>query len=318
MADKIFSFEELNKEMSKFSELGDILETSSVSVVDHYIHSGNYHLNACLTGSLRKGYPNNRAVALAGPKGSGKTFLLLNAAREAQKMGYYIVFYDSENAVDKDQAIKFGIDPNKFRYEPVGTVQEFRTQVTQLTEILIAAKKAKKEIPQIMIMLDSAGNLATQKEIDDALSGSEKADMTRAKVLKSIFRIIINRLALIKAPFIFTNHIYLSQSFIPQTIQGGGCLDPESEVLMYNMSYKKIKDIREDDLVHTLFADKKVLKTWEFEKSRYEVEFEDGSKLICSEDHRFYVGNKDDDPLDDKNWIYAKNLMEGNEVSKYS
>ena len=33
-----------------------------------------------------------------------------------------------------------------------------------------------------MVVLDSAGNLATQKEIDDAKTGSSKADMTRAKL----------------------------------------------------------------------------------------------------------------------------------------
>ena len=38
----------------------------------------------------------------------------------------------------------------------------------------------------MMIILDSAGNLATQKEINDAISGSEKSEMTRSKILKSI------------------------------------------------------------------------------------------------------------------------------------
>lgn len=222
MADKIFSFEDLNKEMAKISELGDIMDISSVSAVDHYIHSGNYNLNACITGSLNRGYPNNRAVAIAGPPGSGKTYLLLNAIRNAQKMGYYIIFYDSENAVDKDLVVKFGIDPTKFRYEPVGTIQEFRTSVTQLTEILIQQKKAKKEIPQILIALDSAGSLPTDKEIEDSLSSSDKADFTRAKVFRSIFRIIVSRLAKIKAPFLFTNHIYDTQSFISQSVAGGG------------------------------------------------------------------------------------------------
>jgi hypothetical protein len=72
------------------------------------------------------------------------------------------------------------------------------------------------------MILDSAGNLATQKEIDDARSGSEKADMTRSKVLKSIFRIIMTPLADLKIPFIFTNHTYQTQDFISRQVAGGG------------------------------------------------------------------------------------------------
>ena len=76
---KEFSFADLNKEMSKISEYGETLDKSTISEIDHYIPTGNYHLNACLTGSLFGGYPNNRAVALAGPSGTGKTYLILNA-----------------------------------------------------------------------------------------------------------------------------------------------------------------------------------------------------------------------------------------------
>ena len=115
---KEFSFADLNKEMSKISEYGETLDKSTISEIDHYIPTGNYHLNACLTGSLFGGYPNNRAVALAGPSGTGKTYLILNAIKQAQKQGYSIVFYDSENAVDKSLVEKFGIDPKTFRYEP--------------------------------------------------------------------------------------------------------------------------------------------------------------------------------------------------------
>ena len=83
-------------------------------------------------------------------------------------------------------------------------------------------KRAGGEVPKIMIILDSAGNLATMKEIEDAKTGSEKSDMTRSKVLKSIFRIIMTPLADLKIPFIFTNHTYQTQSFISQTVAGGG------------------------------------------------------------------------------------------------
>lgn len=217
-----FSFDDLNKELSKTSSLGSVMEMSEFSEIDDYIHTGNFHLNACLSGSLFKGYPSNRSVAVAGPSGTGKTYLFLNAMRYFQEKGYYTVYFDSENAVDKEQMKKFGIDTNMVRYEPIGTVEEFRTIVTQTCQTLITAKRAGKQIPKILFILDSAGNLASKKEIDDAMAGSDKADMTRSKKMKSIFRIIMNKMAEIKATFLFSNHIYMTQDFFPEAKAGGG------------------------------------------------------------------------------------------------
>ena len=107
-----------------------------------------------------------------------------------------------------------------------------------------------------------------------------------------------------------------SQSFIPTQVAGGGCLSPESLVLMSDGKFKEIKDINEGDFVETLNGKKKILKTWKLNKPSYRIKFEDGSELVCSEDHRFYIGNENDDYLDDNNWIYAKDLKENDEVSQ--
>ena len=131
-------------------------------------------------------------------------------------MGYSVIFYDSEAAVDRELMKKFGIDTTKVNYQPVNTVQDFRQSVTTITAKMQEVKRAGGQTPKVMIILDSAGNLATNKEIDDAKTGSEKSDMTRAKILKSIFRIIMTPLADLKIPFIFTNHTYQTQSFISQ------------------------------------------------------------------------------------------------------
>ena len=238
---KTFSFDDLNAELAELNPLGSVMDQSNFSEVTEWIHTGNYHLNACVSGSLFKGWPNNRSCSVAGPSGTGKTFLTLNSVREAINMGYNVIYYDSEAAVDKEQMVKFGIDTTKVNYQPVNTVQEFRTSVTTITKKMQEIKRAGGEIPKLMIILDSAGNLATQKEIDDAASGSEKSDMTRSKILKSIFRIIMTPLADLKIPFIFTNHTYQSQSFIPMQIAGGGT-GPEyaaSIVLMLNKAQLK-------------------------------------------------------------------------------
>ena len=241
MAKKDFTFDDLNNELSSLNPLGSVMNQSSFSEVTEWIHTGNYHLNACVSGSLFGGWPNNRSCSVAGPSGTGKTFLTLNSVREAINMGYNVIYYDSEAAVDKDQMLKFGIDTTKVNYQPINTVQEFRTSVTTITKKMQEIKRSGGEIPKIMIILDSAGNLATAKEIEDAATGSEKADMTRSKILKSIFRIIMTPLADLKIPFIFTNHTYQTQDFISRQVAGGGT-GPEyaaSIVLMLNKAQLK-------------------------------------------------------------------------------
>lgn len=239
---KDFTFDDLNSELANINPLGSIMESSNFSEVTDWIHTGNYHLNACVSGSLFKGWPNNRSSSVAGPSGTGKTFLMLNTVREAINMGYNVIYYDSEAAVDKEQMEKFGIDTSKVNYQPTNTVQDFRTSVTTITTKMQEAKRAGGEVPKVMIILDSAGNLATAKEIEDAKSGSEKSDMTRSKVLKSIFRIIMTPLADLKIPFLFTNHTYQSQSFIPMQIAGGGTGPQYAASIVLMLNKAQLKD----------------------------------------------------------------------------
>ena len=218
-----FSFADINALMNKNSKWGGLMsDGSGVSEITEYIPTGNYILNAAFTGSLFQGIPNNRSVEIFGPSGTAKTYIMLNIARESQKKGYYVIWYDSENAIESSQVKKFGCDLTKFRYEPVQTVQEFRTSITTLVDTLIEEKEKGNKIPKLMIILDSAGNLATQKEIDDSKAGQEKQDMTRAKVMKSIFRILMSKMGIIGASFLFSNHCYQTMDLFSQQVAGGG------------------------------------------------------------------------------------------------
>lgn len=102
-----------------------------------------------------------------------------------------------------------------------------------------------------------------------------------------------------------------TQSFISMMKAGGGCLIPGSKVIMEDNSTKNIEDIKKGEKVMTLEGPKEILDTWTFDKPVIEVEFEDGSVITCSEEHRFFIGG---DYMNDANWIYAKDLVEGSEI----
>ena len=83
MAKKDFSFDDINAELKQLNPMGSVMENSTFSEVTEWIDTGNYHLNACVSGSLFGGWPNSRTCSIAGPSGTGKTFLVLNSVKRA-------------------------------------------------------------------------------------------------------------------------------------------------------------------------------------------------------------------------------------------
>jgi RecA/RadA recombinase len=221
---KGFSFLDLDRELSKIKgfETGSILTDNTFSEVDEWIPTGNYLLNAQLSGTLFGGIPNTRSLGLMGDPGTGKSFVCLNVAREAQKKGYDVIYCDTEGAIDKSSALKFGIDADKVRYQPIKTVTEFQTFVSNLLELVKKAKE-KGNDPKIILILDSLGMLSTDKELNDALSGKNAADMgAKAKELRKLFRVITLDLTAAKIPLVCTNHVYAGGGFFPTKESSGG------------------------------------------------------------------------------------------------
>ena len=73
-----------------------------------------------------------------------------------------------------------------------------------------------------MIVVDSVGNLASKKEVEDALEGKSVADMTRAKQMKSLFRMVTPHLTIKDIPMVVVNHTYSEIGFFPKQILSGG------------------------------------------------------------------------------------------------
>jgi RecA/RadA recombinase len=222
--EKGFSFLSLDKELSKISgfETGSILAENSFSEVDEWISTGNYLLNAQISGSLFGGIPNTRSLGVMGDPGTGKSFFCLNVVREAQKQGYDVVYCDTEGAIDKSSAANFGIDLNRVRYQPIQTVSQFQTFVANLLDLVKKAKSAG-ESPKILLILDSLGMLSTDKELNDAMKGHNAADMgAKAKELRKLFRVITLDLTAAKIPLICTNHVYAGGGYIPTKESSGG------------------------------------------------------------------------------------------------
>lgn len=213
--------------LDAFAKFNDILdkrvkskvEIRGFSDIDEYISTGNYLLNAQMSGSLFGGYPNTRSIGIAGDSGAGKTFLCLNAVRELQKAGYYVFYIDTEGAIDSSDYIKFGVDLEKLRYLRMGLISEVKFFINDLIETIRENAGLK-----LAVFVDSVGMLDTDKSKTDMDKGKNAADMgLRSKEMRALFKSFTLDLSNYKVPFIFTNHTYASMDqYTPKGMSGGG------------------------------------------------------------------------------------------------
>ncbi len=245
---KVASFSDLNDALNKFSPDGDILEDSIYAKIDEFISTGSYILNAALSGSLFGGMPNRRSLTFAGVEGSGKTYLALSICRNAQAMGYNIVYYDSEGGIDIDFVKRLGVDTKKFRIENISTIEQFAHLTAKLNEQMAEWRAKGVKPPKVLVVLDSLGNLSSTKEKADTTEGSGKRDMTKQQAIRRTFRVVGNDFAKNAVPFIICNHVYesIGSFFGGKTISGGGgILYNSSMIFMLTKSKLTDKDSSE-------------------------------------------------------------------------
>ena len=179
----------------------------------------------------------------AGEEGTAKTYLACSIVRSAQSMSYFPVYYDTEGSIDVDFVKRLGIDTSKFRIENVGTVEEFTTLAANLVETIREIRKAGKTAPKIMVVLDSLGSLSSTKEKADAVSGSDKRDMTKQQAIRKTFRVIGNDFAKCGIPFIICNHVYAAiGGFHPGSVISGGGGGKYSPSIMFVLTKSKLTD----------------------------------------------------------------------------
>jgi RecA/RadA recombinase len=224
------------KEVKKFefSKVGSILDNIAKTVSIHidkeirektYISTGNYVLNAALSGSLFGGVGDQGISVFGGPEASGKTFLALNIMREAQKKGYCVIYIDTEFAISRADLPKYGIDnsPEKFIIIRGNQVEELNVTLTTLIDELKKAKLEGFELPKQIWALDSLGQLSSKKAKEDLLKGDIKADVgNKAKAIGSMFVSITADINYLQIPLIVNNQTYETMETYSQTIMKGG------------------------------------------------------------------------------------------------
>ena len=209
------------------SLLDKLVKNSSIKLTDTLTNSKVYGkkdivstqvpmLNVALSGHINGGLTPGLTV-LAGPSKHFKTaFSLIMAAAYLDKYEDGVVlFYDSEFGTPQTYFDAFDVDIERVVHTPVTNVEELKFDVMKQLEGIERGDK-------VCIIIDSIGNLASKKEVEDAIAGKSVADMSRAKALKSLFRMVTPHLSLKDIPLIAINHTYMEIGMFPKAIVSGG------------------------------------------------------------------------------------------------
>jgi RecA/RadA recombinase len=189
---------------SKFFTKKDMIPTAIPAI--------NIALSGRLDGGLTPGL-----TMWAGPSKHFKTaFSLLMAKSYMDKYPESaMLFYDSEFGTPQSYFDSFGIDTQRVVHTPI-------TDIEQLKFDIMKQMDGIERNDRIIILIDSIGNLASKKEVEDAMDGKSVADMSRAKQIKSLFRMVTPHLSLKDIPMVVVNHTYKTMEIYAKDVVGGG------------------------------------------------------------------------------------------------
>ena len=239
----------------------------------------NIALSGTIDGGLKSGI-----MTIAGPSRHFKSayaLMMASSYLKKHKEGV-LLFYDSEFGTPSEYFTAFGIDPTRVMHVPVKNLEELKFDLMQQLE---ATNKGDK----LFILIDSIGNLASLKEATDALDGKSVADLSRAKYLKGLYRIVTPYLRTKDIPLVQIGHIYM-------------CGTDKMKVKTPNGNVG-LSTLNIGDEVYTTAGVESVQNVFKYEDVPVSIiELEDGTKLEFTEFHRFMVNGE---------WLQVSELSPG-------
>ena len=173
-------------------------------------------INIALSGSIDDGL-HKGLTFIAGPSRHFKSMLglvlirsYLNSDPEA-----ICVFFDSEFGITREYLDANGIDVDRVIHVPITSIEELKFDLIKKLEAVDSGNK-------VIFFVDSIGNLASKKELEDAIDGKSVTDMSRAKSLKSLWRMVTPYFTINDIPCIVVNHTYEEQKLYGKQIMSGG------------------------------------------------------------------------------------------------
>ena len=173
-------------------------------------------LNVAMSGELDGGFAPGLTLWCGPSKHFKSYFSLIMAKAYLDKYkDAVMIFYDCEFGTPAAYFDSLNIDTNRVLHVPIMNMEEFKFDCIKQLEGL-------KRGDRVIFVIDSLGNMSSKKEMEDAVDGKSVQDMSRAKQMKSIFRMITPYLNRLDIPMVAVNHIYMTQELYSKPVVSGG------------------------------------------------------------------------------------------------
>lgn len=194
-------------------------------------------LNIALGGGLNTGLQSGLTIFAAPSKHFKTLFGLTMVAAYMKKYPDAIcLFYDSEFGASESYFRSMGVDLERVVHTPIQSVEQLKIDMVNQLEAIERGDK-------VIMFIDSIGNTASKKETQDALDEKQVGDMTRAKSLKSLFRIVTPYLTIKDIPCVAINHTAMEiGSMYPKEVMSGGTGILYSASTVFFISKRQVKE----------------------------------------------------------------------------
>lgn len=235
------------KKNSPLLSVTSLSSNDLLSRVPSWFSSGLYPLDLAIGGG--KGtYPVRKIIEIYGNYSTGKTLLALHAAAEAQAAGGFVVYADTEVALDPVWATSMGVDADNLIICHPNTMGEVFTVLDEFIEL--KREEFGVETPMLFIW-DSVASVATMSELATVnTDGYEKKNYPdAARIMSEAFRVNIRKYARNNVCLLLINQIRASMSDNPWDVEvptyGGMATSFYAAVRMFLMKGRAIKNGKE-------------------------------------------------------------------------
>ena len=274
--------------LSKNKFLASLAKRSGVTIIPvselaptnvQYTDTGSYSLNALISGSIFGGIPSDTIVGIAGEQATGKTYVCLSICENFLNTNPdgVVVYFDSEHAIKPHMIADRNIPEDRFIIQKVNTLEQFRMEAVRLIDNYMVDENKKpippEDRPPMLFVLDSLGNISTVKEILEAGEDVDKQakDMTKAQLVRSVFRVLAIKLGEANVPLLVTNHVGVKIGAFtrpgmppPKEMSGGEGLKYAASTIIFlskNRLFNKItKEFTGNDLTGTLYKSRNTIE----------------------------------------------------------
>ena len=273
------------EKLKKNSTIKDssVLATSKFFTKKDLITTPIPALNVALSGRLDGGLSPGLHLFCGPSKHFKSLFCLILAKAYMDKYPEAVlVFYDCEFGTPEAYYDSIGLDKSRILHTPIMNMEEFKFDVINHLQNLSRGDK-------VIFVIDSLGNMSSKKEIEDAIDGKSVQDMSRAKQMKSIFRMITPYLVKFDIPMVAVNHIYMCGT--------------KDMMVTAEIGPVSLKDVEIGCNVLTTNGFEPVSNKFKYDDAYItDIEMEDGSILSFTSGHKFKV---------DGVWVPVEDLKEG-------